>query len=113
MTDLETFAQKLKEWRGNRRYYRYPKVFWDEIRVLAKHLPITSIAKACNINPYYLRSKLIDPQPLMFTQVQVTSVPSQVAIEFVNSNSHAMTVRFQADHEQLIRIITSLSIGGS
>jgi hypothetical protein len=112
MTDLETLAQKLKEWRGNRRHYRYPKAFWDEIRVLAKHLPIPAIAKACNISPYYLRSKLLDSQPLTFAKVQVSSTPSQVAIEFVNSNAHAMTVRFQADHEQLIRIITSLSAGG-
>lgn len=113
MTDLDTLAQKLKEWRGNRRHYRYPKAFWDEIRELAKSLPIPSIAKACNISPHYLRSKLLDPQPLTFTKVQIASSPSQVAIEFVDSNSHAMTVRFQADHEQLIRIITSLSACGS
>jgi hypothetical protein len=37
MSDLDVVAKKFKEWRGNRRYYRYPKPFWDGIQQLAKH----------------------------------------------------------------------------
>jgi hypothetical protein len=110
MNELEIFANQFKEWRGNRQHIQYPKSFWDKARELSKHFSIVSIAKACGINPNYLRYKLpAKPKPLSFTQVQVASSQSQVAIEFINSNSCTMTVRFQADHMQLTQMLLSLS----
>ena len=110
MSDLNTFANKFNEWRGNRRYYRYPEQFWDEIRQLTKHYSIIDIAKALNISRQYLRSKLQnESKPLTFAPVVVTSFPSSVSIEFTDSACRAMTVRFEASHEQLVNMIQSLS----
>jgi hypothetical protein len=113
MSDLETFSNKFKAWRGNRRHYKYPKHFWDEIRILAKHYPITAISQAINVNPSYLKLKLgIRKKQFTFVPLEVTSIPLQASIEFTNHGCHPVTVRFQASHEQLVNMILSLS-GGS
>jgi hypothetical protein len=112
MTCLESLASKFKEWRGDRRHYRYPKSFWDEVRELAKREPISAIAEACGITPHYLKNKILkEPRAVTFAQVQMTSLPSQAVIEFADGSSRPMTIRFQADHEQLVSMIRSLSVG--
>lgn len=110
MSDLEILAKKFKEWRGDRRYYRYSKHFWDEIKQLAKHHPTSAIAEAFGINHQYLQKKLgQDSQSLTFASVTVTSCIHPISIEFIDQNSRLMTIRFQADSEQLIHMIQSLS----
>jgi hypothetical protein len=114
MTDLEILADKFKKWRGSRRRAHYPESFWDEIRKLAEHHSISSIAESCAINPCYLRQKLLkNSKQMTFAHVQLVLPPpqvaSQVAIELSESNRCLITVRFQADYEQLTRIILSLS----
>lgn len=110
MPDLEVLAKKFKEWRGDRRHYRYPQHFWDDIGLLVKHYPLPVIAKAFGINYQYLRKKFDnDSESLTFVPVTVTSSTSPVSIEFVDRNSCLMTIRFQANSEQLIHMIQSLS----
>lgn len=112
MNQLEKFSNEFKAWRKNRRHLRYPEHFWDEIRKLANEWPIEEIAATCEINLSYMKYKLLKgpkPKSLTFAKVQIATFQSQVAIEFVDCNSRPMTVRFQADHEQLACIIQSLS----
>jgi hypothetical protein len=112
MSDLETFANKFKAWRGDRRYRQYPEHFWDEIRNLVKHYPVAVIAQAININPSYLKFKLgAGKKRLKLIPLQITSAPFQASIEFTNHNCRPITVRFQANHEQLVNMILSLSDG--
>ena len=114
MNELEIFANQFKAWKGNRRHVQYPKLFWDKIRELTKSFSIDSIAQACEVSAKYLGYKIPkEPTNLTFTQVQVASIPSQVVIEFVNHNSCPMTIRFQANHEQLTDMILALSKGAS
>lgn len=110
MSDLEAFANKFKAWRGDRRHCQYPKHFWDKIRSLARHYSIPIIAQAINVNPSYLKLKLVARKKrLTLIPLEVTSLPLQASIEFTNHRSHSMTVRFQANHEQLVNMILSLS----
>jgi hypothetical protein len=108
MLDIDILAQKFKEWRGNRRYYRYPTHLWDHIQRLADHHSIPVIAKAFGINAQYLRKKLDkNSKSITFTPVTVISPP--VSIEFFDRHSRLITIRFQANSEQLIYMIQSLS----
>lgn len=110
MTDLEIAANKFKEWRGDRRHYRYPKHFWDQIRDFANHYPLPVIASSYDINVGYLRHKISkNTDSITFAPLNITSSQSSVSIEFADRNSQAMTVRLQASHDELIRIILSLS----
>jgi len=110
MENIETFALKFKSWRGNRRYYRYPKHFWDEIQQLATLYPPSTIARTLNINLPYLRQKLSkSPGKLTFAPLKITSSLVPASIEFVDRHSQVMTIRFQADFEQLTHMILSLS----
>lgn len=109
MHDLQVISAKFKEWRGNRRYHRYPKHFWDEIQKLSQYYSIPAIANAFGINVQYLRKKILNAQELTFAPLKVASMPSTISIEFIDRNSREMTVRFQADFDQLIHIIQSLS----
>jgi hypothetical protein len=110
MADLEALAIKFNEWRGNRRNCRYPKYFWEEIREISRHYPVSIIAKALNINVSYLKQRLYNGnQQLTFVPVGAASFPLQASIEFIDHKKCAMTVRFQADHGQLVKMILSLS----
>ena len=110
MSDLDTFANKFRKWRGDRRYCKYPKYFWDEIRQLASHYPILAIAQALNISPQYIKIRLKkESGQLTFAPLKVVSFPAPVSIEFTDSSSRPMTVRFEASHEQLVNMILSLS----
>jgi hypothetical protein len=110
MNDLETLSKQFKDWRGDRRYYRYPKHFWDEIRQLAKHYTIADIAVAFGISHQYLKQKIHnDSSPMSFASLNVTSPQLNASVEFVDNNARTMTVRFQADPEFIIHMIQSLS----
>jgi hypothetical protein len=108
MNDLETIANKFKEWRGSRRHYRYPKHFWDEIKLLSKHYPLPVIASAFGINLPYLQQKIPNnSESLTFVPLQIVS--SAASIEFVDRNSQKMTVHLQASRDELVHIIISLA----
>ncbi len=112
MDDLKTFADKFKEWRGNRRYLRYPSDFWEEIQRFIHHYGIEIVANAIGVNPSYLRHKMRKdkkPQEITFAPLQVSSLPFTASVEFIDRNAKPMTIRFQVDSRQLIQIIRSLS----
>ncbi len=111
MEDLEIFAVKFKEWRGGRRYLRYPTHFWEEIRDLIHHYDIEVVAQAIGVNPSYLRYKFRkrkQSKSITFAPIQVTLFPCTASIEFTDKNARPMTVRFQTDANQLIQMIDSL-----
>ncbi len=58
MEDLEVFADKFKQWRGDRRYLRYPSHFWEGIQRFIHHYDIKTVADAVGVNPSYLRHKI-------------------------------------------------------
>lgn len=107
MTDLEAAANKFKEWRGDRRHLRYPKHFWDQIKEFAKQYQLPLIASAYGINIGYLRQKISNNESINFATVDIISTP--VSIEFIDCHSQPMIVRLQANHDQVIQIILSLS----
>jgi hypothetical protein len=106
---LDTLAQNFKAWRGSSRHRAYPKQFWEDINLLSQHHSISDIAKALDINEVFLRQKM-KKKAFKFAPVQLKSFYSIVALDFFTDYSdRAMTVRFQADHEQLVNLIASLS----
>lgn len=110
MSDLEALACKFKEWRGHRRYQPYPQHLWEEISRLVKIHPLSTVADALGINPAYLRYKFNKkPQKqISFVPVEINSFPLPISIEINDKNHKPLIVRFQADHQQLINIISSL-----
>lgn len=111
MEDLEVFAVKFKEWRGDRRYLRYPAHFWEEIKHLIHHYDVEVVAKTIGVNSSYLRHKFHkkkQSKSITFAPVQVTSFPCTASIEFIDKNARPMTVRFQTDANQLTQMIDSL-----
>lgn len=110
MEDLDILANKFKEWRGNRRHNKYPKLYWDEIQRLSQHHPIPIIAKALNISASYIRQKLFKcSKQLDFAPINITEFSSSASIEFTDFNFRIMKVQFEATHEQLINMIYALS----
>lgn len=112
MDNLEAFADKFKQWRGNRRYLRYPPHFWEEIQSFIDQYDIERVAKAIHVNSSYLRHKIRknkQSQSITFAPLQVISLPQAASIEFIDKNSKPLILRFQADCNQLIQIIHSLS----
>lgn len=109
MNDLEAIANKFNECRIGCLRYRYPKALWDEIQQITEHYPIAVIAKAIHISPQYIRKKIgANPPQLTLSPIKVASFPSEVSI-FTDHNFKNMTIRFQANHEQLIHLIRTLS----
>ena len=108
MASIDDLARKFKEWRGPRRQCRFPEALWDDIKQLSTHHSLAVISKTFGISEQYIRRKLKDPQQVKFTEVKLASQPATVAIEFVDNNHRAMTVRFHANHDELIRVILSL-----
>jgi hypothetical protein len=112
MDDWKTFADKFKEWRGSRRYLRYPSHFWEEIQNFIHHYGVEEVAHAIGVNASYLRHKIRKsqkPQAITFTPLKVNSLPFTASIEFVDGNAKPMTIRFQSDSHQLIQMIRLLS----
>ncbi len=109
MNSIDELARKFKEWRGSRRQCRFPKAFWDDIRQLSTHHTLKIISKKFGISEQYIRRKLKNPQQVKFAQVKVASQPSAVTIEFSDNNLRPMTVRFQANHDELVRVILTLT----
>jgi hypothetical protein len=113
MTDsdltLETLAQNFKAWKGTQQHRAYPRQFWEDINLLSKHYSISDIAQALGINATFLRQKL-RKKSHKFAPVHLKTFYSIASLEFFTAFSErAMTVRFQTDHEQLVRMIISLS----
>lgn len=112
MPNLEALAIKFKEYRGDRRYCRYPQHLWEEAHQLSKHHPVSVIAKALRVKPCLIKNQLLKfSNHLMFTPVEITSHSFQVSIELIDSNCRPITVRFQANHSQLLDMVKSLSCG--
>lgn len=112
MDDLKVFADKFKQWRGNRRYLRYPSDFWEEIQCFIHHYDIEMVANAIGVNPSYLRHKIRKAeksQEITFAPLKVNSLPFTASVEFIDRNAKPMTIRFQADSRELIQMIRSLS----
>jgi hypothetical protein len=112
MDDLNTFADKFKKWRGNRRHLRYPSDFWEEIQCFIQHYGIQIVANAIKVNPSYLRHKIRKSkksQAITFTPLKVSSLPFNASIEFIDRTSRPMIIRFQSNSNQLIQMIRSLS----
>ena len=110
MKDLEKSAQEFRAWRGERSHRHYPKRFWDEIKKFTKKYPLDVIASTYNINFHYLQQKFPKkPKSIAFTSVEIVSFPAPVSIEFTNPNSSTMTVRFQANHNEIVDIIQSFT----
>lgn len=110
MTDLETLANKLKEWRDKHPKGPYPKHIWNEIKLLAEQHPIFTLAQTLGISATYLQQKLRkNPESLILAPVKVTSFPAPISIEFIDRHCRPMVVHFQADYDQLTRMILTLS----
>jgi hypothetical protein len=112
MEDLEIFAAKFKEWRGDRRHRRFPSHFWEEIQRFIHHYDIEIVAKTIGVDLSYLQHKFRkdkQSKSITFTPLQVTSFPCAASIEFIDKNAKPMTIHFQADLSQLILMIHSLS----
>lgn len=106
---LETLAQNFKAWRGNNHHLAYPKQFWKDIIFLSKSHSISDIAQALGINEAFLRQKL-KKKSHKFAPVHLKTFYSIASLDFFTAlNERAMTVRFQADHEQLVHLIATLS----
>lgn len=109
MSDLETLANKVQQWRTEHHRGPYPKHIWDEIKQLAEHHPIYVLAETLGIRTCYLQQKLIKtPESFTFAPVKATSFPAPVSIEFTKRNCQEMTIHFHADLEQLTHMILAL-----
>jgi hypothetical protein len=111
MEDLEIFAIQFKQWRGDSKYLRYPSHFWEQIKRFIQHYGIKVVAETIGVNPSYLRHKVRNEkqsEPITFAPLQITSFPCEASIEFVDKNARPMTIRFQADSNQLVQMIGSL-----
>lgn len=102
MSELENLVAEFKKWRGNRSRCRYPANLWVKACKLAEHYPLLTIAKALEINAQSLKRQC-QAKPISFAAVQVTAIPHPVKIEFP-----AMTIHFQANHDELTHVIQTL-----
>ena len=109
MTDLESFANQFKAWKGKRRHVRYPKKIWEDIQFLAKKYPLVDIAKAYGIPLPYLRKKVSSSSnPMQFARVEVQSQSLSASVEFLDSRERPVTIRLHTSPCQIVHIIRSL-----
>lgn len=109
-SSLKALANQFKSWRKDKTHAKYPKHFWDEIYDLAQHIPISNIAQALGVNASYLKtriSKYREPT-VTFTPIKISS-SAPFSLEFQDKNDKKFTLKFQASHDDLIRLIQSLS----
>lgn len=109
-SSLEVFANKFKSWRKNKTHTKYPKHFWSEIYHLARNIPISNIAQALGVNVAYLKARVSKHKKdaVTFAPVKISSSAS-FSLEFQDKNDKKITLKFQASHDDLVRLIRSLS----
>lgn len=107
---LESLANQFKSWKKEKSHVKYPQSFWEEICNLAKSIPIQTIAKALGVSAYYLKTRVakLSQESVTFASVKI-SCQNAFSIEFQSKNDKPIKIKFQANTEELVHLIQSLS----
>lgn len=110
--DLDELAEVFGKYRGNRKYVRYPKDFWDRAAQACNHETIAKVASSLNVNVETLRGHCNDRKKEKNAFVPLNVIPS-TGIQIRILGPAPITIDFQEPTEELAKLILFLQRGAS